>query len=97
MQDENQNIVNESDVEYEDLSGSLMEKPFDPNKIDITTRSPSIDILICATPSSNVEDFNSRVIDESYGPYIFDITDFTTCSSMAEILLSSIKFSFFLL
>ena len=39
---------------------------------------PSIDILICATPSSNVEDFNSRIIDEFYGPYIFNIIDFTT-------------------
>lgn len=46
MQDENNNIVNEPDVEYEDLSGALMEKPFDPNKIDITTKTPSIDILI---------------------------------------------------
>lgn len=46
MQDEKNNIVNEPDVEYEDLSGALMEKPFDPNKIDITTKTPSIDILI---------------------------------------------------
>lgn len=46
MQEENNNIANESDVEYEDLSGVLMEKPFDPNKIDITTKTPSIDILI---------------------------------------------------
>lgn len=46
MQDKNNNIVNEPDVEYEDLSGALMEKPFDPNKIDITTKTPSIDILI---------------------------------------------------
>lgn len=46
MQDENNNMVNEPDVEYEDLSGALMEKPFDPNKIDITTKTPSIDILI---------------------------------------------------
>jgi len=46
MQEENSNIANEPDVEYEDLSGALMEKPFDPNKIDITTKTPSIDILI---------------------------------------------------
>ncbi|MFN8208948.1 MAG: DUF262 domain-containing protein [Bacteroidales bacterium] len=46
MQDENNNMVNEPDVEYEDHSGVLMEKPFDPNKIDITTKTPSIDILI---------------------------------------------------
>lgn len=46
MQDENIDIVNEPDVEYEDLSGALMEKPFDPNKIDITTKTPSIDLLI---------------------------------------------------
>lgn len=46
MQDENKNVLNEPDVEYEDLSGVLMERPFDPNKIDITTKTPSIDILI---------------------------------------------------
>ncbi|HRP16521.1 MAG TPA: DUF262 domain-containing protein [Ginsengibacter sp.] len=46
MQEENNYILNEPDVEYEDLSGVLMEKPFDPNKIDITTKTPSIDILI---------------------------------------------------
>lgn len=46
MRDENNNIMNEPDVEDENLSGTLMEKPFDPNKIDITTKTPSIDILI---------------------------------------------------
>ena len=46
MQDENNNIGYEPDVEFEDLSGALMEKPFDPNKIDITTKTPSLDILI---------------------------------------------------
>lgn len=47
MQDENNNILNEPDVEYEDLSaGSLMEKPFNPSEIDIKQKNLSIDILI---------------------------------------------------
>ena len=40
-------IVSEPAVEYEDLStGVIMEKPFNPNKIDITTKSLTIDLLI---------------------------------------------------
>lgn len=39
-------IEKDIDVEVEDIGEALMEKPFDPNKIDITTKSPSIDILI---------------------------------------------------
>ena len=36
MQDENNNIVSEPQVEYEDVSsGVLMEKPFNPSKIEI--------------------------------------------------------------
>ena len=42
---------------------------------------PSIDIIICATPSSNVEDFNSQIINESYGPYKFDISPFLSTTS----------------
>jgi hypothetical protein len=34
------------DVENEDTSGVLMDNPFDPNEIDITTKSPTIDNLI---------------------------------------------------
>src|SRR6218665_2561717 len=41
-----ENRANELEVGREDLGGALAEKPFDPNKIDITTKSPSIDILI---------------------------------------------------
>lgn len=46
MQDEHYNIANEPQVEYEDLSsGDLMEKPFNPTKIDITTKPLTIDLL----------------------------------------------------
>jgi len=40
-------VLNEPEVEYEDLSsGALMEKPFNPSKIDITTKHLTIDLLI---------------------------------------------------
>lgn len=49
MDDRNQEsqIVSEPQVEYEDVStGVIMEKPFNPNKIDITTKPLTIDLLI---------------------------------------------------
>jgi len=49
MDDKNQEnqIVSEPQVEYEDVStGVIMEKPFNPNKIDITTKPLTIDLLI---------------------------------------------------
>jgi len=47
MQDENNYILNEPQVEYEDMStGVLMEKPFNPSEIDISTKTPTIDLLI---------------------------------------------------
>lgn len=47
MQDENNNIVNEPQVEYEDTStGVLMENPFNPSQIDISSKTPTIDLLI---------------------------------------------------
>lgn len=49
MEDQNQEnqIVSEPQVEYEDIStGVIMEKPFNPNKIDITTKPLTIDLLI---------------------------------------------------
>ena len=49
MDEQNQEnqIVSEPQVEYEDLStGVIMEKPFNPNKIDITTKPLTIDLLI---------------------------------------------------
>lgn len=49
MDDQNQEnqIVSEPQVEYEDVStGVIMEKPFNPNKIDITTKPLTIDLLI---------------------------------------------------
>jgi len=47
MQEENYNIVSEPPVEYEDMStGVLMEKPFNPSQIDISSKTPTIDLLI---------------------------------------------------
>jgi hypothetical protein len=41
----------------------------------------SLDIFICATPSSLVEDFNTKKFSEESGPFIFDLTAFTLESS----------------
>jgi len=38
----------------------------------------SIDILISATPSTNIEDFNTKKITEFYGDYKFNLTDLQT-------------------
>jgi hypothetical protein len=47
MQDENNNILNETEVEYEDVdTGVLMERPFNPSQIDISTKNPTIDLLV---------------------------------------------------
>lgn len=47
MQEENNYIVNEPEVEYEDTStGVLMEKPFNPSQIDISSKTPTVDLLI---------------------------------------------------
>lgn len=47
MQDENYNIVSEPLVEYEDINtGVLMERPFNPAQIDISTKTPTVDLLI---------------------------------------------------
>jgi hypothetical protein len=56
MQDENENIVTEPEVEYEDISsGDLMEKPFNPTKIDITTKPLTIDLLLKRLKADPIE------------------------------------------
>lgn len=56
MQDEQYNIANEPQVEYEDLSsGDLMEKPFNPTKIDITTKPLTIDLLLKRLKAEPIE------------------------------------------
>ena len=46
----------ESEVEFEDLSsGGLMEKPFNPTKIDITTKPLTIDLLIKRLKADPIE------------------------------------------
>jgi hypothetical protein len=48
--------LNEPEVEYEDLSsGVLMEKPFNPAKIDITTKHLTIDLLIKRLKANPIE------------------------------------------
>jgi hypothetical protein len=49
-------ILNEPEVEYEDLSsGVLMEKPFNPTKIDITTKHLTVDLLIKRLKADPIE------------------------------------------
>jgi len=49
-------LLNEPEVEYEDLSsGVLMEKPFNPTKIDITTKPLTIDLLIKRLKADPIE------------------------------------------
>lgn len=56
MQDEQYNKANEPQVEYEDLSsGDLMEKPFNPTKIDITTKPLTIDLLLKRLKAEPIE------------------------------------------
>lgn len=46
----------EQDIEYEDVSsGVLMEKPFNPTKIDITTKPLTIDLLIKRLKADPIE------------------------------------------
>ncbi|HUW05724.1 MAG TPA: DUF262 domain-containing protein [Williamwhitmania sp.] len=47
MQEESNYIVDEPQVEYEDINtGVLMERPFNPSQIDISTKTLTIDLLI---------------------------------------------------
>ncbi|MBL7766514.1 MAG: DUF262 domain-containing protein [Chitinophagaceae bacterium] len=56
MLDENNNMVNEPQVEYEDIdTGVLMERPFNPAQIDISTKNPTIDLLVKRLQSSPPE------------------------------------------
>lgn len=49
-------LMNEPEVEYEDLnSGLLMEKPFNPAKIDITTKHLTVDLLIKRLKANPIE------------------------------------------
>lgn len=49
-------VLIEPEVEYEDLSsGALMEKPFNPSKIDITTKHLTIDLLIKRLKADPIE------------------------------------------
>jgi hypothetical protein len=49
-------LLNEPEVEYEDLSsGVLMERPFNPAKIDITTKHLTIDLLIKRLKANPIE------------------------------------------
>jgi hypothetical protein len=56
MQEENKILVNEPQVEYEDINtGELMERPFNPALIDISTKNPTIDLLVKRLKSTPTE------------------------------------------
>lgn len=56
MQEENINAESDLQVEYEDFSsGDLMEKPFNPTKIDITTKALTIDLLLKRLQADPIE------------------------------------------
>lgn len=83
MQEENTNIANESEVENEELNGSvIMEKPFDPTLIKIETKTPSLDILIKRIRSKSVQ-----LNTESYFQRKDDLWDKTKQSRLIESIL----------
>lgn len=54
--EDNSTVLNASEVENEDLSSNdLMEKPFNPTKIDITTKALTIDLLIKRLEADPIE------------------------------------------
>lgn len=56
MQEETNYTVNEPQVEYEDIdTGVLMERPFNPSQIDISTRNPTIDLIVKRLQSKPAE------------------------------------------
>ncbi|MBU6158705.1 MAG: DUF262 domain-containing protein [Bacteroidetes bacterium] len=83
MQDENNNIVIEPQVEYEDVNGnSVMEKPFDPTLIKIETKTPSLDTLIKRIKSKSVQ-----LNTETYFQRKDDLWDKTKQSRLIESIL----------
>jgi hypothetical protein len=74
----------ESDVEKEeiDISGQLMEKPFDPTKIDIDTKTPSLDTLIKRIKNKTVQ-----LNTESYFQRKDDLWDIVKQSRLIESIL----------
>lgn len=83
MQEENNYIVNEPQVEYEDLNGgTIMEKPFDPTLIKIETKTPSLDTLIKRIKSKSVQ-----LNTESYFQRKDDLWDKTKQSRLIESIL----------
>ncbi|MCZ2282176.1 MAG: DUF262 domain-containing protein [Bacteroidales bacterium] len=56
MQDDNNYLVNEPQVEFEDMdTGVLMDRPFNPAQIDISTKNPTIDLLVKRLQANPVE------------------------------------------
>lgn len=56
MLTDNLNNIIEPEVEYEDLSsGNIMEKPFNPAQIDITTKALTIDLLLKRLSAKPIE------------------------------------------
>ena len=55
MTREDKNTMNGMEIEDEDVGNVLMDKPFNPNEIDITTKSLTIDLLIKRLMADPVE------------------------------------------
>ncbi len=51
----------------------------------------SIDVMISATPSSNIEDFNTKKITEFYGDYKFNLAGLTTSIPSWDINVSDFE------
>jgi hypothetical protein len=72
----------ESEAEYVDPTAPIMEKPFDPTKIDIDTKTPSLDTLIKRIRSKSVQ-----LNTESYFQRKDDLWDVVKQSRLIESIL----------
>jgi hypothetical protein len=72
----------ESEEDYIDPTAPIMERPFDPTKIDIDTKTPSLDILIKRIRSKTVE-----LNTESYFQRKDDLWDVVKQSRLIESIL----------
>jgi len=79
---QNQAIVSDVEVEQIDVTVSLMDKPFDPTKINIETKTPSLDTLIKRIQKKTVQ-----LNTESYFQRNPNLWDETKQSRLIESIL----------
>ena len=77
-----QTEIDESEIEYLDPGAPIMERPFDPTKIDIDTKTPSLDILIKRIRNKTVQ-----LNTESYFQRKDDLWDVVKQSRLIESIL----------